>query len=82
MRIPSRICARCNHVAADPNVRRREKLASIGDIYRDLVAIENEFDDVDYHLRDHWLARRPSRSSWRASKLGPFEIRLEWAADR
>jgi hypothetical protein len=61
-----------------PRITTSETLASIGDIYRDLVAIENEFDDVDYHLRDRWLSATTEPIELAGVALGPFEIRLEW----
>ena len=68
--IPSVQSALAAIVSQLSQIMTTEQSASVGDIYADLVAIENEFDDVDFHLRDR-LAQRDhgaDRAGWRRSR--------------
>lgn len=48
------------------------------DIYQDLVALRQEFDQLDYDLRERWLAVVTEPIVLAGIDLGPFEIRLQW----
>jgi hypothetical protein len=54
-------------------------LSAIGDIYQDLAAIENEFDDLEFDIQDRWLSVTTEPITLQNVYLGPFEIQLEWA---
>jgi hypothetical protein len=54
-------------------------LSAIGDIYNDLLALENEFDELEFDMQDRWLSVTTEPIALQNVYLGPFEIRLEWA---
>jgi hypothetical protein len=53
-------------------------LATFGDVYRDLLALEEEFDEVDHDLRGRWLSVTTEPITLQGIYLGPFEIELDW----
>lgn len=61
-----------------PPMPENETLATTGDIYQDLLAVENEFDEVEYDLRGRWLSVTTEPITLENIYLGPFEIRLDW----
>ena len=58
------------------SVERRGCSAS--DIYRDILALENEFDEVDIELAEHKLSVTTDRIVLEDLNFGAFEIRLDW----
>ncbi|MDP7019580.1 MAG: hypothetical protein QGG36_27535 [Pirellulaceae bacterium] len=52
--------------------------ASVADIYADLVAMHDEFEDVVFNRRDHTLSVTTEAIELDGVYLGPFEIRLDW----
>ncbi len=53
-------------------------LAVAADIYRDMVALHDEFEEVTCDLADHELRVTTSPIELDGFYLGPFEIRLDW----
>lgn len=53
--------------------------ASITDIYRDLMALEQEFEDFKLDLSDKELTVTTDAIVLEGIYLGPFQIRLEWS---
>ncbi len=58
-------------------IRPRE-VTSFREIYNDLVALDDEFDEVDYDLRSHTIAVNTGPIVLEELYLGPFQIRLNW----
>ena len=52
---------------------------SIGDIYADLVALHDEFDDVSFDRRERTISVTTESIELDGVYLGPFAIRLEWS---
>jgi len=52
--------------------------SSIRDIYADLSALQNEFDDVAIDGKEKTLSAVTEPITLREIELGPFEIRLAW----
>jgi hypothetical protein len=52
--------------------------AKTGDIYEDLVALQEEFTEVEYDSQQHSLSVTTEPITLEGIYLGPFEIRLEW----
>jgi len=65
-------------VARLPISTMPERVATANDIYRDLVALSNEFEAVDYDRRGRWLSVSTEPIQLAGIYLGPFEIRLDW----
>ncbi|MEX0611926.1 MAG: hypothetical protein WD229_07380 [Pirellulales bacterium] len=59
-----------------------QSTANTSDIYRDLVALGEEFDEVSFDLRGRWLSVTTEPLELERIYLGPFEIRLDWAVPR
>ena len=53
-------------------------LSSASDIYRDLQALENEFEEVDIDLKEHLLSATTDCIVLEGTYLGAFAIRLDW----
>ena len=51
---------------------------SAADVYRDLVALKNEFEEVDIDLEEKELSVTTDSITLDGIFLGPFQIRLEW----
>ena len=58
--------------------RGEDRIASVGDIYADLIALHDEFEDVAFNRRDHTLSVTTEAIELDSVYLGPFEIRLDW----
>ena len=58
------------------SVERR--VSSASDIYRDILALENEFEEVDIDLDGHELSVTTDRIVLEDLNFGAFEIRLDW----
>jgi len=56
----------------------KDRIASVGDIYADLIALHDEFEDVAFNRRDHTLSVTTEAIELDGVYLGPFEIRLDW----
>jgi hypothetical protein len=54
-------------------------VSSASEIYSDLVAIDEEFDELDFNLRQCQLSVTTERIVLEGVDLGPFEIQLTWA---
>lgn len=52
--------------------------ASPGDIYRDLVALADEFEDVEIDLQEETISVTTDRIAFDGIELGDFTIRLHW----
>jgi hypothetical protein len=61
-----------------PPTTVNESVAKTGDIYQDLVALGEEFDEIQYDLRGRWLSVTTEPIELEGIYLGPFEIRLDW----
>jgi hypothetical protein len=60
-------------------VRPPERQAcSASDIYRDILALESEFEEVDIDLEEHALSVTTDRIVLAGLHLGAFQIRLDW----
>jgi hypothetical protein len=55
------------------------QFASVGDIYADLVALHEEFDDVSIDRRGKTVSVTTEPIELERVCLGPFEIRLDWS---
>ncbi len=53
--------------------------ATMHDIYQDLVALRQEFEQLDYDYRERQLSVVTEPIVLAGVYLGPFEIRLKWA---
>ena len=51
---------------------------SASDIYRDILALDDEFEEVEIDLDEHELSVTTDRIVLEDIDLGPFEIRLDW----
>ena len=56
-----------------------ELLATANNIYQDLVALGEEFEELDYDVRARRLSVTTEPIVLDGVYLGPFEIRLQWA---
>lgn len=52
--------------------------ATVGNIYQDLVALAEEFEQLDFDIRGHRLSITTAPITLENLYLGPFEIRLRW----
>jgi hypothetical protein len=60
-------------------VRQRDRpVASASEIYRDILALGDEFEAVDIDPGEHKLSVTTDRIVLEEVNLGPFEIRLDW----
>jgi len=62
-----------------PSPMDRPSSASALDIYRDIVALYDEFDDVSWDLRAKTLSVNTTDIVLKEVFLGPFEIRLDFS---
>jgi hypothetical protein len=53
-------------------------ISSAADIYRDILALETEFEDVKIELKEHLLSVTTDRITLDDVHLGDFAIRLDW----
>ena len=53
--------------------------ASIRDIYADLLALREEFEDISFDLPQRTLSVTTEAIQLERVYLGPFEIRLDWS---
>ena len=58
--------------------QRQRHVASASEIYRDILALADEFEAVDIDLGEHELSVTTDRIVLEGINLGPFEIRLDW----
>ena len=56
-----------------------DRRATMHDIYQDLVALRQEFEELDYDRRGRRLSVVTEPIVLAGVYLGPFEIRLQWA---
>ena len=61
-----------------PPMPENVKPASTGDVYEDLLVLEQEFHELDYGPRGQWLSVTTEPITLEDIYLGPFEIRLDW----
>jgi hypothetical protein len=61
-----------------PRIPITKALAKVGDVYCDLLALNEEFDEVDHDLRGRWLSVTTEPITLQDIYLGPFEIQLDW----
>jgi hypothetical protein len=57
---------------------RPRKISAPGDIYRDILALYEEFEEVDIDLQKHELSVTTDRIVLEDYYLGHFQIRLNW----
>ena len=62
-----------------PRSTATARSATAHDIYQDLVALRQEFEELDYDLRERRLSVVTEPIVLEGVYLGPFEIRLQWA---
>ena len=53
-------------------------VASVSNVYADLLALEQNFDELEYDIRGRWLSVTTEPIALEGIYLGPFRIRLEW----
>jgi hypothetical protein len=53
-------------------------MATIGEVYEDLLALEVDFEACDFDFRGRWLSVTTEPITLENVYLGPFEIRLDW----
>jgi hypothetical protein len=54
------------------------RAASAGDIYEDLLGLQDDFDEMDFDIGQQRLSVTTEPITLRDIYLGPFEIRLDW----
>lgn len=54
------------------------RIATVADIYRDILALDDEFDRVDIDVKEHVLRVTTDRIVLDDVRLGRFEICLDW----
>jgi hypothetical protein len=64
-----------------PSSSMVETLATTSDIYKDLIALGKEFDEINYDRHAKWLSVTTEPLELEGVYLGPFEIRLNWRRD-
>lgn len=57
-------------------------MATVGDVYEDLLTLEDDFDEVEFDIRDHRLSVTTEPITLQNVYLGPFEIQLDWGRTR
>lgn len=57
---------------------RPRKIASQGDIYQDLLALDEEFPEVQIELAEYQICVTTEPVILEGIHLGPFQIRLDW----
>lgn len=55
-----------------------ERMTSTSDVYEDLVALGEEFEELNYDRNGRWLSVTTEPLELEGVFLGPFEIRLDW----
>ena len=65
----------CHTLQSNPHKRNA---ASTSDLYRDILALDDEFEGVKIDLGKHELAVTTDRIVLEDIYFGPFEIRLDW----
>ena len=55
-----------------------QPVASASDIYRDILALCEEFDEVDIHLDEHAISVTTDYIVLEHVNLGRFQVRLDW----
>ena len=55
-----------------------ERIAAAADLYRDILALHDEFDSVDINAKEHTLRVTTGRIVLDGVRLGRFEICLDW----
>jgi hypothetical protein len=63
---------------AVPCIDRTSPIASVSDLYEDLLSLGQEFDQLDFDVRGGWLSVTTETVTLQGIYLGPFEIRLDW----
>ena len=58
--------------------RARQQVFSASDIYRDILALYEEFEEVEIDLDEHTLSVTTDRIVLEYVRLGAFEIKLDW----
>ncbi len=53
-------------------------VCSISDVYRDIVALYDEFEEVKINLDEHTLSATTDRIVLEDIRLGRFEVKLDW----
>jgi hypothetical protein len=61
-----------------PSSTVTENLVTTSDIYEDLVALGEEFEEINYDRKGRWLSVTTEPLELEGVFLGPFEIRLDW----
>jgi hypothetical protein len=62
-----------------PASTRVDRRATMHDVHQDLVALREEFEQLDYDRQGRWLSVATEPIVLADVYLGPFEIRLHWA---
>ena len=57
----------------------KPRSASIGDVYDDLVALHDEFDEVSFDRRGRTISVTTEPIDLEGVYLGPFEVLLDWS---
>jgi hypothetical protein len=63
-----------SELPADPP---HKKLMTIGDIYQDLLALSEEFEEMAFDMKRRWLLITTEPIELEGIYLGPFQIRLQ-----
>jgi hypothetical protein len=56
-------------------------MATASDVYHDLAALADEYEELDFDRTARWLAVTTQPIVLQDVYLGPFEIRLDWGQD-
>jgi hypothetical protein len=56
--------------------------ATAGDVYEDLLALTDDFDEMDFDIHEQRLSVTTEPITLQDIYLGPFEIRLDWGRAR
>ena len=56
----------------------KRQLSSVSDIYRDILALRDEFEEVEIDMDEHTLSATTDRIVLEDLSLGAFEIKLDW----
>jgi hypothetical protein len=56
----------------------KRRVSSASDVYRDILALHHEFEDVNVDLNEHTLSVTTDRIVLEGMSFGRFEIKLDW----
>ena len=63
-----------------PNPIATQHYPPIRDVHRDIVTLEEEFEELNYEMAARWLSVTTESIELEGVYLGPFEIQLRWGS--